>query len=126
MPISDSDQPVQLRSLIRVFDGRSMSRQGSNTTSDGKLRLRSDCAVAQTDLNTCCTHMLTCTLSRNQLNLSCLDDIVTCNLSLHRLTIVHSIRVRPSMTSVERILRDACGITEQNKKQVVSLNPANT
>ena len=62
----------------------------------------------------------------HQLNLPHLDDTVTCNLNLHKLTTVHSIRVKPSLTSVEIILRDVCGITEQNKKQVVSLNPANT
>ena len=41
----DSDQPVYPHSLIRVFNGCSIGNQG-----------------AQTDLNLCCPHMLTCTL----------------------------------------------------------------
>ena len=41
--IADSDQPAHPRSLIRVFDGRSVGRQGPYISSGGKLRLRSDC-----------------------------------------------------------------------------------
>ena len=36
-PIEDSDQLAHARSLIRVFNGRSMADQGSNVTSGGKL-----------------------------------------------------------------------------------------
>ena len=39
-----------------------MSNQGSNVLSGVKLRLLSDCADAQTDLNHRCTHMQTGTL----------------------------------------------------------------
>ena len=39
-----------------------MGSQGSNVSSGGKLRLCSDSADAQTDLNLCCTHLLSCTL----------------------------------------------------------------
>ena len=38
-PIEDSDQAAHPRSLIRVFDGRSMGSQGYNVSSDGELRL---------------------------------------------------------------------------------------
>ena len=38
-PIEDSDQPAQMRRLIRVFDGRSMGSQGFSVSSGGKLRL---------------------------------------------------------------------------------------
>ena len=61
--IEDSDQPAHPRSLIRVFDVRCMGSQWSNVSSDRKLRLWSDCADAQTDLNLLCTHMPTCTLN---------------------------------------------------------------
>ena len=37
--LEDSDQAAHLRSLIKVFDGRSMGGQGSTVSSDGKLRL---------------------------------------------------------------------------------------
>ena len=37
-PIEDSDQTAHLRSLIRVFDGRSMGSQGSNSSSGGKKK----------------------------------------------------------------------------------------
>ena len=37
--IEDSDQPVHPRSLIRVFDERSMGSQGFNVSSGGKLSL---------------------------------------------------------------------------------------
>ena len=60
--IEDSDQPVHQHSLIRVFGGRSVGSQGSNNSSGGKLRLRLDCADAQTDLILRCMHMPTCTL----------------------------------------------------------------
>ena len=62
MPIEDSDQPVRPRSLIRVYYGRSMGSQGFNVSSGGKLRLWSDCADVQTDLNLRCTHMPAYTL----------------------------------------------------------------
>ena len=48
--------------LIIVFDRLSMGSQGSNVSSDGKLRLKSDCADVQTDMNLCCMHKPTCTL----------------------------------------------------------------
>ena len=57
-PIKDSDQPVHPHSLIRVFDGRSVSSQGSNVGSVGILRLQSDCVDAQTDLNLSYPHKL--------------------------------------------------------------------
>ena len=38
-PIEDSDQPAHARSLIRVFDGRTIGRQVFNVSSSGKLRL---------------------------------------------------------------------------------------
>ena len=60
-PIVDSDQPAHPRSLIRVFDGRSIGRQVSNISSGGKARLRLGCLVAQTDFNLRrCMHMSTC------------------------------------------------------------------
>ena len=46
---------------IRVFDGRSMGRHGSNVSSSVKLRLI-DYADVQTDWNPRCTHMPICTL----------------------------------------------------------------
>ena len=49
-PIEDSDQPAHSRSLVRVFDGRSVGSQGSNVSSG--------CADAQTDLNLRCAHIL--------------------------------------------------------------------
>ena len=60
-PIEHTDQPAHPRSLIRIFERRSMGSQGSNVSSVGKLRLRSDCANAQTDSNLRCTRMPTCT-----------------------------------------------------------------
>ena len=57
-----SDCAEHPRSLIRVFDGRSRGRHGSNVSSRGKLRLWSDCADAQTDFNLSCVHMPTCNL----------------------------------------------------------------
>ena len=36
-PIDDSDQAAHMRSLIRVFDGRTIGRQGLNISSGGKL-----------------------------------------------------------------------------------------
>ena len=36
--IEASDQPARPRSLIRIFDGRSLGRQGSISSSGGKLR----------------------------------------------------------------------------------------
>ena len=56
VPIEDSDQPAHPRSLIRVFDGRSMGSKGSNVSSGGKLRLWSDCEDTQTYLNLHYTH----------------------------------------------------------------------
>ena len=56
-PIEDSDKPVHLCNPIRVFNGRSMGSQASNVSSDGKLRLCSDCVDAQTYLNLRSTHM---------------------------------------------------------------------
>ena len=53
--IEDSDQPAHPRSLIRVFDRRSMSSQGSNVSSGGKPRFWSDCAYFQTYFNLRCT-----------------------------------------------------------------------
>ena len=44
-------------SLIRVFDGHSMGSHELTGSSRGKLRLWSDGADAQTDLNLCCMHM---------------------------------------------------------------------
>ena len=38
-PIKTSDHTVHMHSLVRVFDGHSMSSQGSNVSSSGKLRL---------------------------------------------------------------------------------------
>ena len=38
-PIIDLDQPAHPRSLIRVFDGRSMGSLGSIISADRKLRL---------------------------------------------------------------------------------------
>ena len=46
-PIEDSDQSAHPRSLIRVFDGRSMGSQGSDVSSGGTLRLLSDCVDVQ-------------------------------------------------------------------------------
>ena len=47
VPIEDSDQPVHLLSLIRVFNGQSIGSQASNVSSSGvKLRLRPDCVYA--------------------------------------------------------------------------------
>ena len=48
-PVEDSDQPARLRSLIRVFNGRSMDSQRFNVCSCGKLSLWSDCVDAQTN-----------------------------------------------------------------------------
>ena len=62
LPIEDSDQPANLRSHIRVFNRRSMGSKESNISSGGKLKLWSDTADAQTDLNPICKHMLSCTL----------------------------------------------------------------
>ena len=55
-----SKNPLSLR--IRVFIGRSMGSQGSNFSSGEKLRLWSDCADAQADLNLRSTHIPTCNL----------------------------------------------------------------
>ena len=41
----------------------SLGSQGFNVSSGGKLRRRSDCADAQTDLNLRCTHLPICTCS---------------------------------------------------------------
>ena len=60
--IEDSDQPALPRSLIRVFDSRFLSSEGSNASSGIKLRLLSDCTDAQTDSIIRCTHMPNCTL----------------------------------------------------------------
>ena len=57
-PIEESPQTAHLCTLIRVFDMRSISSHWQKVSSGGKLRLRSDCAVAQTDLKFCYTHML--------------------------------------------------------------------
>ena len=46
-----------MRSLIRVFDGHSMGSQEPNVSTGGTLRLWSDCAHPQTDLNLRCAHM---------------------------------------------------------------------
>ena len=43
------DHPSHPRSLIRVFEGRSMRSQGSSVSSGGKLRLWSKCADVLTD-----------------------------------------------------------------------------
>ena len=48
-PIEDSNLTAHPRSLIRVFDGRSMGRQESNSYSD--------CADVHTDFNRSCTTM---------------------------------------------------------------------
>ena len=61
-PNEYSDQPAHPRSLVRVFDGRTIASKGSNVSSDGKLRLWSDIVDIQTDLNFHCSHMPTCTL----------------------------------------------------------------
>ena len=61
-PIEDSDQPAHPRSLIWVLDRRSMGSQGSNVSSGIKLRICSDCAHAQTNLNLRFMHMPTCIL----------------------------------------------------------------
>ena len=37
-PINDSDQTVHLHSLIRVFDGCSVGRLGTNVSSCGRLK----------------------------------------------------------------------------------------
>ena len=58
-PIEDSDKTARMRSLIRVFDRRSMGSQESNVYSDVKLRPWPDCAHAQNDLNLRCRHMPT-------------------------------------------------------------------
>ena len=60
--IEDPDQPAHPGSLIRVFDGRSVGTQGSSVSLCIKLRLWSDCAIGQTDLNLHCMHMWTCFL----------------------------------------------------------------
>ena len=39
-PIEDSDQPVHPQSPIRIFDGHSMGRQGSNISSGRKILIR--------------------------------------------------------------------------------------
>ena len=62
MPIADSDQPAHLCSLIRVFDGCSMGKQGINVSSGGKLRLTLYSVDGQTDLSLQGTHMPTSTL----------------------------------------------------------------
>ena len=57
------DQPAHPRSLIRVFDGRSMDSKGSfKVSSCLKLAPWSDCADVQTDLNIRYTLVLTCQL----------------------------------------------------------------
>ena len=50
-PSEDSDQPAHPRSLIRIFTGRILERQGYNVCSCEQRRLRSDCADAQADLS---------------------------------------------------------------------------
>ena len=62
VPIEDSDQPAHPRSLIKVFDGRSMESQGSYVSSGATLRLWSDCAGEQTEMKFRCTFMQTSTL----------------------------------------------------------------
>ena len=47
----NSGQTAHQRSLIRVFDWRSMGSPGSNVSSGGNLRLWSDWADAYTDLS---------------------------------------------------------------------------
>ena len=59
--IEDSDQPAHPRSLIRVYDWRSMGSIESCVSSGGLHRLSPDCAAAQTGLNLSCTHMPTYT-----------------------------------------------------------------
>ena len=61
--IEDTDQPVQLRRLIRVFNGRSVGSQGSNVSSGVNLRLYQTVGMhAHSDFNHLCTHMPTGTL----------------------------------------------------------------
>ena len=62
-PIEYSDQPAHPRSLIRVFDVRSMGSPGFNVSSGGKQRLWSNRADAQTGLNLSYTRLLACALS---------------------------------------------------------------
>ena len=56
-PSEDSDQHVHPRSLIRVFAGYPVGRQGSKVSSSRQRRLRSDCADAQADLSLRWAHM---------------------------------------------------------------------
>ena len=50
-PTKDSDQSAHQRSLIRVFDGRSMSIQGLNDSSFWKQMLWSDFVYAHVDMS---------------------------------------------------------------------------
>ena len=61
-PIEDSDQSAHSRSLIRVFNERSIGSQGFSVSSGGKVRLCPDSVDTQSDLNFRCMHMPTCTL----------------------------------------------------------------
>ena len=60
--IEDSDQPAHPRSLISVFERRSMDSRETNVYSGGGMRLGLDYADEQTCLNLCCAHMLTCAI----------------------------------------------------------------
>ena len=59
-PIKDSDEHAHPYSLIKVSDRQYIDSQGSNVASGGKLRLKSDCRDAQTDLNLRCMAKPTC------------------------------------------------------------------
>ena len=61
-PIEDSDQTAHMRSLITVFDGRSIGSQGFTVSIGGTKRLCSDCVDVYTDLNLRWSHMPSCTL----------------------------------------------------------------
>ena len=50
-PSEDSDQPVHSRSLIRIFTGHILDREGCKVSSCRQRRLWSDCADAQADLS---------------------------------------------------------------------------
>ena len=76
-PIEDSNQPAHPRSLIRVFNGRSLGSQRFNVSSGEKLVLWSDCADAPTHLNHRSTHMPNCTLCCIPATIECSSRIIT-------------------------------------------------
>ena len=55
-PSEDSDQTAHSRSLIRIFTGRILDRQGCKVSSCGQRRLWSDCKDAQAELSLRWTH----------------------------------------------------------------------